>query len=70
MGEVRRGRPSKPQTAGRVGLYIMPETRRRLNIFKALIGADNQDAAIDAALDAAGAPTVPEAAPTPAAVRE
>lgn len=56
-----RGRPRKERdTATRVGLYIMPDTRQRLNIWKALIGADNQDAAIDAALDRAGAPKIDE----------
>lgn len=56
-----RGRPRKyTQRAANIrkGLYIMPETITRLNVYKELIGASSQDAAITTALDKAGAPSV------------
>jgi hypothetical protein len=64
-----RGRPRKEQEQPRVGLYIMPDTRRRLNIWKALVGAGNQDEAIAIALDRAGAPEVSAVAEAVPAVR-
>jgi hypothetical protein len=56
----RRGRPRKYQERAadiRKALYIMPDTITRLNIYKELIGASSQDAAVAAALDKAGAPS-------------
>jgi hypothetical protein len=47
----------------------MPDTRRRLNIWKALVGAGNQDEAIAIALDRAGAPEVSAVAEAVPAVR-
>jgi len=45
----------------RVGLYIMPPTRNRINWFADKLGGVSQDIAIAAALDSAGVPRdVPE----------
>jgi hypothetical protein len=48
---------------GRAWMYVGEETRRRLNLYKALIGAQdmsvtNQDETIAALLDQAGAPSL------------
>lgn len=40
----------------RVGLYIMPPTRERLNWLAARLGGVSQDIALAAALDSAGVP--------------
>ena len=59
---AKRGRPRKGQSpsvrAGdaRVGLYVMPRQRARLNWLLRRVGADNQSDALAAALDAAGVP--------------
>jgi hypothetical protein len=58
---MARGRPRKYQRKAvelRKALYIMPDTARRLNIYRVLIGVGSQDAALAAALDKAGAPSV------------
>lgn len=57
---MARGRPRKYQRKAvelRKALYIMPDTVKRVNIYKELIGAESQDAAVAAALDRAGAPS-------------
>ena len=54
----KRGPKPKQNTvkALRVGLYIMPETRERLNWYCRKLGDISQDIALSAALDSAGVP--------------
>jgi len=58
---AKRGRPRKGVTPlgvkeKRVGLYIMPSQRARLEWLKNHLRAENQSDALAAALDAAGVP--------------
>ena len=63
---AKRGRPRKGTTplgvkGERVGLYIMPRQRARLNWLQRQINAENQSEALAVALDAVGVPMeVPE----------
>lgn len=54
----KRGPKPKDTTVKgeRVGLYIMPPTRERLNWFAERLGGVSQDIALAAALDSAGVP--------------
>jgi len=50
----------------RVGVYVMPAQRARLNWLVRRIGVDSQDEALAAALDAVGVPAeVPAEQPAP-----
>ncbi len=54
----KRGPKVKPVRVKdtRVGLYIMPPTRKRLNWLAGKLGGVSQDIALSAALDSAGVP--------------
>lgn len=61
---AKRGRPRKGAVQvvrvrdTRVGLYVMPDQRARLNWLAAQLGAESQNDALATALDAAGVPVV------------
>ena len=68
---AKRGRPRKGMAPlgikeQRVGLYITPAQRARLNWLVRHVGADSQDEALAAALDAVGVPAeIPADQPAP-----
>ena len=68
---AKRGRPRKGVAPlgikdSRVGVYVMPAQRARLNWLVRRIGVDSQDEALAAALDAVGVPAeVPAEQPAP-----